>query len=465
VASGGHAKRREPLCSANMSEMVVSADEAEQGGGPTFRSPALIVYHLFEEPSYFESWGVSGKPFLLAASIISLVLNILIAVSTVAFCFETMQDYSPDPHRNPCPQQRGDDWCYEDWEDIWWVTEVVCVVLFTADLLVRGLGAAFANKGGAFLNDAMNYIDFLAIFPFYVRLVFEDFFDLRFLRVVRLARILRSLKSARYGSLGSVVVDIVKNSVGALFIPVYFMVLALIVFSSIMFYIEQTTEMKCVRGDGTYVQPWDTQNTTPGNEGCVTSTGYGCECSGTLVYLTYDGAEWSDEMYESIPDSFWWCIVTFTTVGYGDKYPRTTWGRIVCAVTMFCGIFFLAMPLTIVGSSFSDAWDTLQSKKLAAAAHDRQKDRTWIPNKEKVEELKADIKAHLLRAKALTEELSADAQTEGAGEDIGAAWEKNIEMLSDADANFDSVMLLYRDEDASEEEADADDDDDSDDES
>ena len=75
-----------------------------------------------------------------------------------------------------------------------------------------------------------------------------------------------------------------------------------------------------------------------------------------------------------------------------------------------------------------------------------------------MEELKADIKAHLLRAKALTEELSADAQTEGAGEDIGAAWEKNIEMLSDADANFDSVMLLYRDEDASDDETAADDD-------
>jgi len=417
----------------------------EQTDHKSSAAPALIIYHLFEDPTYFESWGLAGKPFIMAASIIALVLNILIAVSTVAFCFETMEAYSPDPHRNPCTASDPDKMCYSDWEDIWWVIEVVCVALFTADLTVRCIGATAAGKAPEFFNDAMNYIDFLAIFPFYVRLVFEDFFDLRFLRVVRLARILRSLKSARYGSLGSVVVDIVKNSVGALFIPVYFMVLALIVFSSIMFYIEQTNSQKCVYGDGSYVKPWDSHNKTEGNEGCMTE--YGCECTGQLVYITYDGQEWSDEMYESIPDSFWWCIVTFTTVGYGDKYPRTTWGRVVCAVTMFCGIFFLAMPLTIVGSSFSDAWDNLQSKKLTAAAHDRQKDLIWVPNRQKVEMIKADIKAHLLRAQALTEDLRADARSEGAGPEIGAAWEKNVEMLNEADAGFDEVMLLYRDED------------------
>ena len=32
--------------------------------------------------------------------------------------------------------------------------------------------------------------------------------------------------------------------------------------------------------------------------------------------------------------------------------------------TQFCGIFFLAMPLTIVGSSFAEAWDKLQAKRL-----------------------------------------------------------------------------------------------------
>jgi len=425
------------------SDMEV-AEEQESGNSlKASAAPALIVYHLFEDPTYFESWGVSGKPFLLAASIISIVLNFLIAVSTVAFCFETMEQYSPSCHRNPCHAGK-DDACCEDWKTRWDLIEVVCVALFTADLTVRCAGAVAAGKSNLFFNDSMNLIDVLAIFPFYVRFLFEDFFDLRFLRVIRLARILRSLKSARYGSLGSVVVDIVKNSVGALFIPVYFMVLALIVFSSIMYYIEMTAEKKCLLGDGTYTQPWDTSNTTPGNEGCQTE--YGCECSGELFYITQDGAEWSDEMYESIPDSFWWCIVTFTTVGYGDKYPRTTYGRLVCAVTMFCGIFFLAMPLTIVGTSFSDAWDSLQAKKLTAQAHERQQMGVWAPDKKKVQTLQADIKAHLLRARALLEELRKDARAEGAGPDIGTSWESTIDALAEADSQFDDVMLLYMDD-------------------
>jgi hypothetical protein len=402
-------------------------------------APALILYHLFEDPYFFESWGEKGKVFMLIAKIIGMVINLLIIVSTVAFCFETMVQFSPDPHRNPGS--------FAYWDKVWTNVEITCVVLFTVDMIVRCAGAVAAGKTEAFFGDGMNWIDFLAIFPFYVKLVWADFLDLRFLRVIRLARILRSLKSAKYGSLGAVVVDIVKNSVGALFIPVYFMILALIVFSSLMFYVEKTSERRCELGDGTFVQPWTTSNKTKGNEGCATE--YGCECVGTLSHVTYDNQYWSDEMYSSIPDSFWWCIVTFTTVGYGDKYPRTAFGRVLCAFTMFCGIFFLAMPLTIVGSSFSDAWENLQSKKLKAEAHQRQlpqedgSDPLWQPDYAKVASMKADIKAHLLRAKALVEELRTDSVKEGGGQEVMTAWESNIEKLADADEDFDTVISLY----------------------
>jgi voltage-gated potassium channel len=37
-------------------------------------------------------------------------------------------------------------------------------------------------------------------------------------------------------------------------------------------------------------------------------------------------------------DAVWWSIVTITSVGYGDKYPVTTDGRIIGVIVMFTGV-------------------------------------------------------------------------------------------------------------------------------
>lgn len=54
---------------------------------------------------------------------------------------------------------------------------------------------------------------------------------------------------------------------------------------------------------------------------------------------------------EGIWESFWWSSVTITTVGYGDKTPRSLVGRLCALVWMFAGIFVISYFTATISSS------------------------------------------------------------------------------------------------------------------
>ena len=51
-------------------------------------------------------------------------------------------------------------------------------------------------------------------------------------------------------------------------------------------------------------------------------------------------------------DAIWWAYVTITTVGYGDKYPVTTEGRIIAAFLMTTGVGLFGTFAGFVASWF-----------------------------------------------------------------------------------------------------------------
>ncbi len=56
---------------------------------------------------------------------------------------------------------------------------------------------------------------------------------------------------------------------------------------------------------------------------------------------------------EGVGSGFWWAAVTMTTVGYGDKAPRSLAGRLVALVWMFAGLIMVASFTAAITSSLT----------------------------------------------------------------------------------------------------------------
>ena len=69
-----------------------------------------------------------------------------------------------------------------------------------------------------------------------------------------------------------------------------------------------------------------------------------------IVYLFERHAPGSN--IHTLGNSLWWSFVTVTTVGYGDFYPVTTWGRVTACFIMGTGLLTLAVVTAQVSSSF-----------------------------------------------------------------------------------------------------------------
>lgn len=127
---------------------------------------------------------------------------------------------------------------------------------------------------------------------------------LRFGRLVRVLRVIRLLRGVR--SVHRVLQQVMKNRMEGGAVSLGLMAILLITFSSVSILVVE-------RGEGANIK--------------------------------------------SAEDAIWWSIATMTTVGYGDRYPVTTEGRIIGIAVMVCGVGMFAGLSGLVTSLFLGGQD------------------------------------------------------------------------------------------------------------
>jgi len=70
----------------------------------------------------------------------------------------------------------------------------------------------------------------------------------------------------------------------------------------------------------------------------------------TFVYWAEDAVKESN--IHSLQDGLWWGIVTFLTVGYGDKYPVTGQGRLFASFLMVVGVVTMSIVTAKISTYF-----------------------------------------------------------------------------------------------------------------
>ena len=64
----------------------------------------------------------------------------------------------------------------------------------------------------------------------------------------------------------------------------------------------------------------------------------------------------SSNNFKSIPDSFWYTVITATAVGYGDMYPKTSYGKFVGSILASVGLLLFCLPTPMLVNKFVECY-------------------------------------------------------------------------------------------------------------
>lgn len=181
--------------------------------------------------------------------------------------------------------------------EIFYMAEWIITIVFTIEYILRLISI---RKPWAYVFSFYGIVDLLSTIPTYLVLLFGGHNFFFAIRAFRLLRVFRILKTTHYIGESNKLWRAVKNSRAKVF-----------VFLFTVFII--------------------------------------CIIMGTVMYLV----EGPEHGFKNIPVSIYWCIVTLTTVGFGDIHPVTPAGQAIASAIMIVGYGIIAVPTGIVSAEYT----------------------------------------------------------------------------------------------------------------
>lgn len=198
------------------------------------------------------------------------------------------------------------------------IAEWVFTILFSIEYVLRLI---CVGRPLMYAKSFFGIVDFLAVLPTYLSIIFPGSQYFLVIRLLRVLRIFRVLKLVQYMNEMQVLMRAIKTS-GRKIIVFLVAVIILVILS------------------------------------------------GSLMYII----EGEKNGFTSIPRSIYWAIVTLTTVGYGDISPATPLGQVVAAVIMIMGFGIIAVPTGLVSAELArtsmEPVQTQSCPKCSAEGHD-----------------------------------------------------------------------------------------------
>lgn len=273
---------------------------------PKIRRTRRNVWRFFEQPI---------TPAERTYTKFSLILTVL---SMVSLCLETL----PTVKQSQLQIQRGNTTTEQimvDYDIVWSAVEVVFTIWFSVEFFLRFL---CAPKIVNFVLSFSTLVDITALSPLYVKLIVQSVTDQKASSVVpypvlRVLRLVRLLKLKRYSVSIRLLFETIIDSREHMSLFVLCIVFNTILLSSFVYFSE---------GEG------------------------------------------ESSQFTSIPATFWFTIITLSSVGYGDYVPTSAWGKLVGTFCCIGGTVAMFCFTPVLFTEFRKSWQRYYAEMLEIKA-------------------------------------------------------------------------------------------------